>query len=245
MTVSAPDFGREAFEFIEELDALSSPDAVAEAMKRITARFGFAGLFIGGHKGHPRLSFNELLLATKCPPEFQAVYHRKGYIREDPTFKRCLRSSQPFAFDTSCYGEQDGPRVPEIMSLLEDFRLSQGFIIPIHGPDGYEGAVGMVGDQLDLSGATKSGLHLMALYAVDRLRELVLGAFESKPGLTAREREVLAWSAQGKTAWEIGEILNIAKRTVDEHAQTAMRKLGATNRTQAVAIAIRKRLFDI
>jgi LuxR family quorum sensing-dependent transcriptional regulator len=56
---------------------------------------------------------------------------------------------------------------------------------------------------------------------------------------------VLAWSSQGKSAWEIGEILNLAKRTVDEHAKTAMRKLGARTRTQAVAIAIRKRLFEI
>ena len=63
--------------------------------------------------------------------------------------------------------------------------------------------------------------------------------------LTAREREVLAWVAQGKSAWEIGEILDIAKRTVDEHAQTAVRKLGAVNRTHAVAIAVRERLIEI
>ena len=79
----------------------------------------------------------------------------------------------------------------------------------------------------------------------ERLHELVAARSARQTRLTRREREVLAWSAQGKTAWEIGEILNIAKRTVDEHAQTAMRKLGATNRTQAVAIAIRERLFDI
>jgi LuxR family transcriptional regulator, quorum-sensing system regulator BjaR1 len=56
---------------------------------------------------------------------------------------------------------------------------------------------------------------------------------------------VLAWSAQGKSAWEIGELLQLTKRTVDEHARTAMRKLGAANRTHAVAIAIRRRLFEI
>jgi LuxR family transcriptional regulator, quorum-sensing system regulator BjaR1 len=54
---------------------------------------------------------------------------------------------------------------------------------------------------------------------------------------------VLAWAAQGKSAWETGEILKVAKRTVDEHAQKAMRKLGATNRTQAVAIALSLGLF--
>jgi DNA-binding CsgD family transcriptional regulator len=63
--------------------------------------------------------------------------------------------------------------------------------------------------------------------------------------LTAREREVLAWISLGKSAWEIGEILGIAKRTVDEHAQTAARKLGAANRTQAVAIAIRDGLIEL
>jgi LuxR family quorum sensing-dependent transcriptional regulator len=63
--------------------------------------------------------------------------------------------------------------------------------------------------------------------------------------LTPREREVLAWVAQGKSAWEIGEILDITKRTVDEHAQTAVRKLGAVNRTHAVAIAVRERIIEV
>jgi LuxR family quorum sensing-dependent transcriptional regulator len=77
------------------------------------------------------------------------------------------------------------------------------------------------------------------------VRQLLGGSPQGKPPLTPREREVLAWSAQGKSAWEIGTILSVGKRTVDEHAQTAMRKLGAANRTQAVAIALRHRLFDV
>lgn len=63
--------------------------------------------------------------------------------------------------------------------------------------------------------------------------------------LTRREREVLTWIARGKTAWEIGGILEIAKRTVDEHTHASMRKLGAANRTQAVAIALRSRIIDV
>jgi DNA-binding CsgD family transcriptional regulator len=63
--------------------------------------------------------------------------------------------------------------------------------------------------------------------------------------LTTREVEVLTWVAQGKSAWEIGEILDIAKRTVDEHVQTAVRKIGAANRVHAVALAIRDRIISI
>jgi LuxR family quorum sensing-dependent transcriptional regulator len=68
---------------------------------------------------------------------------------------------------------------------------------------------------------------------------------KSRPTLTSREVEVLTWVARGKSAWEIGEILEIAKRTVDEHAQTAVRKLGAVNRTHAVALAIRDRVIEV
>jgi DNA-binding CsgD family transcriptional regulator len=61
--------------------------------------------------------------------------------------------------------------------------------------------------------------------------------------LTLREREVLWWAAQGKAALDIAGILRITKRTVDEHIQNASRRLGAANRTQAVAIALRERLI--
>lgn len=61
--------------------------------------------------------------------------------------------------------------------------------------------------------------------------------------LTPREREVLTWVAQGKSAREIGKILHITKRTVDEHVQAAARKLGAANRTQAVALALVGRII--
>jgi DNA-binding CsgD family transcriptional regulator len=85
----------------------------------------------------------------------------------------------------------------------------------------------------------------MALYAFDRVYRLVGPKSDRRHPLTAREREVLAWTASGKSAWEIGEILGIAKRTVDEHAQTAVRKLGAANKIQAVVFAIRDGLIDV
>ena len=60
--------------------------------------------------------------------------------------------------------------------------------------------------------------------------------------LTPREREVMTWVARGKTAWETAQILHISKRTVDEHVQTVVGKLGAANRTHAVAIALQNHI---
>jgi LuxR family quorum sensing-dependent transcriptional regulator len=85
----------------------------------------------------------------------------------------------------------------------------------------------------------------MTLYAADRICRLRAAQSAQKPVLTNRQREVLTWAAAGKSAWEMGEILNISTRTVEEHAQQALERLGAVNRTQAVAIAIRDRLIAI
>jgi DNA-binding CsgD family transcriptional regulator len=61
--------------------------------------------------------------------------------------------------------------------------------------------------------------------------------------LTGRELDVLRWIARGKTAGEIATILGIGKRTVDEHAASAIGKLGAANRTHAVVLAIQQSII--
>lgn len=55
--------------------------------------------------------------------------------------------------------------------------------------------------------------------------------------LTAREREVLALVAQGHANRAIADQLIITERTVKFHVSAVMGKLGAANRTEAVALA--------
>ena len=49
----------------------------------------------------------------------------------------------------------------------------------------------------------------------------------------------------GKTAWDISQILSISERTVKFHVQNIMRKVNATNRAQAVAICMENGFIDI
>ncbi|MES4904110.1 MULTISPECIES: response regulator transcription factor [unclassified Streptomyces] len=55
--------------------------------------------------------------------------------------------------------------------------------------------------------------------------------------LTAREREVMALAAEGKSNAEIAEVLVVSPLTVRTHVQRAMNKLGARDRAQLVVIA--------
>jgi DNA-binding CsgD family transcriptional regulator len=56
--------------------------------------------------------------------------------------------------------------------------------------------------------------------------------------LTAREREVFHWLAQGKRDREIATILGSSHRTVHKHVQSILAKLGVETRSAAVARAL-------
>ena len=61
--------------------------------------------------------------------------------------------------------------------------------------------------------------------------------------VTARESEILAWVAAGKSDWAIGQILRISGKTVNFHVENAKRKLGVGTRVQAVLMALQSGLI--
>jgi DNA-binding NarL/FixJ family response regulator len=67
----------------------------------------------------------------------------------------------------------------------------------------------------------------------------------SDEALTSREIEVLRQIAEGNRNRDIGEKLFITEETVKVHIKNIMGKLGASDRTQAVAIAIRRGIIHL
>lgn len=65
------------------------------------------------------------------------------------------------------------------------------------------------------------------------------------PRLSAREVEVLAGVAKGYTNSKIGALLGIAAETVKTHLKNLLSKLGASNRTEAVIIAMKRGLLEL
>ncbi|MHB1168298.1 MAG: response regulator [Longimicrobiales bacterium] len=62
--------------------------------------------------------------------------------------------------------------------------------------------------------------------------------------LTPREIEVLELIREGRKNKQIARRLSIAETTVNFHISNLVRKLGANDRTNAVVLAIRRRLLD-
>ena len=68
----------------------------------------------------------------------------------------------------------------------------------------------------------------------------------AKPGgdLSEREREVLATLVEGDSNDQIAEKLYISRNTVRHHVHNILIKLGAVNRTEAVALALQHNLVE-
>ena len=62
--------------------------------------------------------------------------------------------------------------------------------------------------------------------------------------LTARERDVLAEIAQGRSNREIARALSLSEKTVKTHVSNVLMKLGVADRTQAALLAVRRGLTD-
>jgi LuxR family quorum sensing-dependent transcriptional regulator len=242
--MASPAHTADTFTCIEELGRLSSPAGVVTTLERNLARFGCeTAIFTGLPASRERLE--DLVVLNSWPPEYFRLYTERRFVDVCPIARHCRNSLLPFEWSDAPYDPEQEPRTAAVLSIAADFGMARGLTVPVPDRHGPNRAVSLSGPRLDLAPHSKHAMHLIALYGFERLSSLILREGGSKPNVTPREREVLTWIARGKSAWEIGEILSIAKRTVDEHAQTAFRKLDAVNRTQAVAIALRDRLIEL
>jgi DNA-binding NarL/FixJ family response regulator len=69
-----------------------------------------------------------------------------------------------------------------------------------------------------------------------RARSAAVGGLDA---LTAREREVLAQVAEGRSNREIARLLHMSEKTVKTHVSSVLAKLGVADRTQAALYAVR------
>jgi DNA-binding NarL/FixJ family response regulator len=108
-----------------------------------------------------------------------------------------------------------------------------------------EGAAGVLYKDVDPDAlvrairAVHDGHLLLAPEAAGTLLQPATGQNRSLDALTAREREVLAELAKGRSNREIARALNVSEKTVKAHVSSVLAKLGVADRTQAALFAVR------
>ena len=80
----------------------------------------------------------------------------------------------------------------------------------------------------------------LAFDAVENLRHAQSGGAPRGPHLTPRQRDCVVLVAQGKSDWEVGQLLGISESTVHKHIEDAKRRFAVSTRIQLVV----RSLFD-
>lgn len=125
--------------------------------------------------------------------------------------------------------------------LLTTFGTSDGIAHALR--NGAKGAILKNTDNAQLTAAIRTiaqgGTHI-----APEIRQQ-LAVDPPIPDLTPRQREILASMVRGLTDRDIARQLGIRQDGVNDHVSTILQKVGAANRTEAVAIALRKHLLKI
>lgn len=175
-------------------------------------------------------------------------YLRQGYAEHDPVLAEARRSPLPFAWAALLKRSETSEAGLKVFRDAQDFDIRDGMTMPIHGADGFAMMSLVIGDDSLMgpkAAAERQTVRLMTLYYHQAVEMETVRRQDSQFSLTAREREVLRWTAGGKTGWEIAQILGIGERTVVFHIENAKTKLGAASRSHAAAKAAMLGLVEV
>lgn len=208
------------------------------------------------------LGLQELLVARACyqdhavqrrvlesgyDAEWLSTYLREGFDRVDPIVAEILNGNRFFVRER-VIADTDGRRAPRVESVALGRRFAEAAHDFGRPTQGYAGGTVHAG-QLQMFSAITDGCSDAARTAMllRGLQPVLHHAFAHVCGasvrvtssLSAREHELLAWLAHGKSDAEISCILGISVSTVRFHLGNLLAKLGAANRCHAVAQAYR------
>lgn len=182
----------------------------------------------------------------RFPTGYLATYRDRQWDRIDPVVQQIQHARRPFSWDDLCARTNLDRKQKIFLQECKELGVHSGVTIPLHGPGADVDLI-----SLSLRDQRKPNPDTLGrIYGVAVQYWLKLGALEAKSEprvlhLTGREVECLRWCKEGKTNWEIGEIIATSEKTVEFHLSNAIRKLGACNRITAVVMAIQNGVISL
>jgi LuxR family quorum sensing-dependent transcriptional regulator len=228
-----------ALDAIEQFNRAENIASLSNQLARAIAPFGYQFLCCLSAPGVQKRGFGERILFKIWPKGWFEQYQNSKFYAHDPVAASVRIRTEAFRWADVVIPPGD-PLAQEVMTIASsEYHMRHGFCVPIHGLGGYQAGLSFAGYDVEDAMEANAALQLIGIYAFSRLANLKSTSKEHGI-LTEREREVLSWTAAGKTAWDTGGILNIAEDTVNKHIASAMRKLNVYSRAQAVAESIRR-----
>ncbi|MDX7950845.1 LuxR family transcriptional regulator [Lichenihabitans sp. Uapishka_5] len=176
-------------------------------------------------------------------PDWERKYLERRYAEVDPVPNSVNSHNEPYFWrDLIVPTTRNAPAANVMQEARAEFRMHDGFCIPVHGLEGVAGLVSLATEDAawSLSEQEQAAMHLVGLYAYEAVRRIKRPQSPAAiVRLSPREADCIRWLAEGKTAWEIGAILGVSEATVRTYLKAAARKLDTRSQAHLVARAHR------
>ena len=232
-------------DYREVFGGVRSLDELEQRLKSVSKSLGFRRYAYW--MTHPPEGWENGVFNT-YPAGWKARYAEMDYKNLDPTLAEAARTNLPLRWDHLRSANTQSKPLRRFFEEANDFGISAGITLPIHGPSAGMATLNfsdpVSADVCEVVWQERySDLIVIGNFLHSQVLELAGDVANHDIHLTQRERQVLLWTAEGKTAWEIGQILTISDQTVLFHLKNVMRKFGVYSKHHAVVLALRKGLI--
>lgn len=236
--------------FLEALvNAATDGKDLLPFVETITKYLGFDS-FMYGATGTPKPDHEAVsFVYTTLPKEWVRRYDERAYIEVDPRINLTWDSAFPLVWDQTNIRGMD----PGSDAFLDDamrYGIASGISFMFHGPHNSHVVVAL-NSTVPVCDAVRDevvvrNLPLVLMFGnyfheifMRSVIEKGLAPRSAGVPLSQRERECLELAANGQTTDDIAHKLDIRHRTVQFHFDSIRTKLGAANRQEAIAMAMR------
>lgn len=188
------------------------------------------------------------MLVSDYPDEWIGRYVEKNYRYYDPVVTISRKARLPFFWGEKGFLRPYKKAERRVFYEAGEFDILEGYAIPTAGPEGDAGLFSMTMTARnhihEAVFAETARLQLFAAQFHDAAIRLITERDRSQAvELSHRERDVLAWTAEGYSSEAVAARMGLTASAVNYHITNCCRKLGAGNKIQAVALAIRRNLI--
>ena len=229
-------------DFIEQSNQATNLTTLFSIYSAAMEQYGYDRVLFALVNDHPTLQQEAQHGVVKNYPEdWVAHYLAEGYDKIDPVRQRVMVSVEAFTWDQLVATTQFSKIQQKLFNEAREAGLNNGIGIPLRGPGGTIAGVGAASGQLNVSPFNRFGQRANLItyqfyFSFWRLMEQKNS--KANVQLSQREKDILLWSATGKSREDIALALFISSHTVDYHIRNIFRKLETHTMISAVVKAI-------
>jgi DNA-binding CsgD family transcriptional regulator len=235
--------------FIDCCERSAPAPTLAATFQRALEQMGFRHFACCSHVDFNKSPHNAVVLHN-YPRAWADVYVERNLFRYDPVLQHAERSLLPFRWNTPEFTAALTKEQTQLLQQAASAGIVHGYTVPIHLPrtaGALRASCSVIPDSNAIDERAYRAVHLMAIYLYATvgyhpdLKAERESRLQSAAVLSVRERQCLELAAQGKSDWDISQLLGISESTVHKHVESAKRRLGVSTRIQAVVWAVQHR----